>query len=98
MTEGRGEPDYDYESLINTDSLKKTLSFSVAVEKNQFRVINTQNEKITLIANHDSFDKQHDLPFEIKITPENDLKKSINKVFQINFVSTKKIVLNYYVS
>ena len=85
---------FDYESLINTDSLKKTLSFSVAVEKNQFRVINTQNEKITLIANHDSFDKQHDLPFEIKITPENDLKKSINKVFQINFVSTKKIVLN----
>ena len=85
---------FDYESLINTDSLKKTLSFSVAVEKNQFRVINTQNEKITLIANHDSFDKQHDLPFEIKITPENDFKKSINKVFQINFVSTKKIVLN----
>ena len=47
-------------------------------------------KKSTLIANHDSFDKQHDLPFEIKITHENRLKKSINKVFQINLCRLKK--------
>ena len=85
---------FDFETLINPDSLTKTLSFSISVEENQFRVVNVQNEKTTLIANHDSFDKQHDLPFEIKSSHKNDLKKSIKKVFQIKFVPIKKVVLD----
>ena len=84
---------FDFETLINPDSLTTTLSFSISVEENQFRVVNVQNEKTTLIANHDSFDKQHDLPFEIKSSHKNDLKKSIKKVFQIKFVPIKKVVL-----
>lgn len=82
-----------FKSNFTNDSIKRSGVYVISIEKNQFRILNEKTEKITFISNHNSFETQHDLPFEIKIDNKKFFIDILNKKFKIILSPLKKAVV-----
>nr|WP_321231906.1 polysaccharide biosynthesis tyrosine autokinase [uncultured Psychroserpens sp.] len=93
QTAQMGELPFYYEQIINVDSIFKPLSYTIEVKNNSFDITNTKTEKTFNIPNHNSFETNHNLPFNIKIESEQVLSKCIGKRYIINYGPLKNATL-----
>lgn len=83
-----------FEQLIPSDSIFKGIAFAIDVKKSGFDITNLNSEKSILIPNHNSFEINHDFPFQIKIDRSESYKEAIGKRYTIVFNPLERAVLN----
>ncbi|WP_179343803.1 GumC family protein [Winogradskyella ursingii] len=85
---------FQFEQIIDTDSIASNFSYKVDVYASKFVVTNLQTEKTFEFPNHDTNLKDHNLPFNISRNQEMPFDEVIGKTFIIAFTSVKNAALN----
>lgn len=85
-------PFYFEESKLKNKQLDKRFSFTIEVFKNMFLVTNNKTQEALSIANHDSFNMVHDLPFNIDTRDVLDIKDVENKKYVVNIEPIKNTI------
>lgn len=85
---------FEFEQLINTDSITKRMSYSVFVGKDQFSITNSLSEKTFNFPKHNTYNKDHKLPFEIRYASQVPFEEIEGKTFLIHFRPVKEAALN----
>jgi len=83
-----------YEQIIATDSVFNPRSYTIDVKSNGFEITNMNTEKAFVISNHNSFDADHNLPFQLKIENKALLERIMGKRYIIKYVPLKSSTLN----
>ncbi|MFC0604062.1 GumC family protein [Winogradskyella pulchriflava] len=82
-----------FEQLILPDSIVKPLSYKVQIENNGFHISNLTTEKDFEFSKHSTYNKNHNLPFNIKLSENIPFSQIENKVFIIKFNPIKSTAL-----
>ncbi|MGK0324286.1 MAG: capsular exopolysaccharide synthesis family protein, partial [Psychroserpens sp.] len=82
-----------YDQIVKADSITRSMSYNIKVENDRFEVTNLKTDKLFSIPNHNSFETNHNLPFNIVINSKKELKNSVGKTFIIHFGSLKSATL-----
>ena len=82
-----------YEQIIDTDSILNPMSYTIEVKDKSFDITNLKTEKTFVIPNHNSFEANHNLPFQININKNQSLKKIIGKRYIIKYGPLKNAAL-----
>lgn len=85
---------FQFEQLIDQDSITSSLSYKVVVNATNFSVTDMTSEKTIEFSGLSTFVTKHNLPFEIKHNALNDFETIEGKTFLIHFQSIKNAVLN----
>lgn len=85
---------FTYEQIIAADSVLKPMSYAVEVKGNSFDITNLISEKTFVIPNHNSFETNHKLPFQLKIENKEQLKRINGKRFIVKIGPLKNATLS----
>lgn len=66
---------------ISNDSIKSSQSFKIVVKDNGFDVYRGSSENAIVFPNYSSYNKNHNLPFELEAGSLNSIKRSKGKTF-----------------
>ena len=80
---------FEYEQIIDPDSISKSLTYKVTLEDDRFNVINLATEESYFFPEHDTFISEHNLPFNIKYNKETALEDIIGNTYLINYNTIK---------
>ncbi|WP_353779872.1 polysaccharide biosynthesis tyrosine autokinase [Winogradskyella sp. 3972H.M.0a.05] len=87
------EPPFQFEQLIKSDNINRALNFEVEVNKTGFEILDVKNDKTFSVPNHNTYLLDHNLPFEIRISGEDQLSRVLGKKFLIKLNTVKSEVL-----
>ena len=85
---------FEFEQLIHPDSIVDKKSYAVVVGKNQFSITNALTEKTFNFPKHNTYNKEHNLPFEIRYASQIPFEEIEDKTYLINFNPVKETALN----
>ncbi|WP_323786905.1 GumC family protein [Psychroserpens sp.] len=84
---------FNFEQLISIDSISKPFSYSIDVQSENFEVTNLRTEKTIEIPNHNSYEMEHNFPFELKKGDAEIFEENIGKRFIVYFGPLKSATL-----
>ncbi len=85
---------FSYQQIMGVDSLIKRGSFTISVTPSAFEIYNFETENTTFFENHDTYQKQHNLPFQIKIENPEQLALCVGKEYSLHIKTKKETILN----
>ena len=85
---------FEFEQLVNTDSITSQMDYSVFVGKTQFSIINSSTEKTYNFPKHNTYNKDHNLPFEIRYASQVPFEEIEGKTYLIQFSPVKRAALS----
>lgn len=83
-----------YEQIVATDSIINPMSYTIEVKDTGFDITNMVTEKTFDIPNHNSFESNHNLPFQLKIENKELVKSIVGKRYIIKFGLLKNSALS----
>jgi capsular exopolysaccharide synthesis family protein len=83
-----------FEQMMSPDSILKTSSYIIDVKEKSFEITHSKTENSIVIPNHDSFEIDHEFPFQIRIDSENSFQESVGKRFIVTFQPLINATLN----
>jgi len=85
---------FQFKQLINSGSILKPSEFKIKVTAKNFEILNTQTQEILVFPDHNSYNKIHQLPFEILLSNGKDLNNLIDKTYIVKLQPLKRTVLS----
>lgn len=82
-----------FEQLIAADSVSKSMAYVIDVKDTSFEIIDTKTEETVEIPNHNSFEINHDFPFQIKLNNDKASLESVGKRYTVIFRSLRNATL-----
>jgi len=82
-----------FEQLIPADSIFRSQSFAIDVKNDSFDVLNLKTGNLVAIPNHNSFEVEHDFPFQIRFDNKDVLEENQGKRFTLFFRPLKSATL-----
>jgi capsular exopolysaccharide synthesis family protein len=77
---------FSIKKSIENDSIVMAQSYKIHVNKSSFEVESSITGSSITIPNFDSYLVKHNLPFELQIKSQNNIKESIGKTFIVKFI------------
>ena len=84
---------FDFEQIIQPDSIINTLSYRIKVTDKGFEISNLNTEKIIPFSELTTYNTEHRLPFNIKVDTSDNPSKIIGKTYILNFSPIKNSAL-----
>lgn len=83
---------FNFEQIINSDSINRNLQYKIRVLDNGVEINNIITEKVFTFSDYSTKDEQHRLPFDIELSSE-DVNRLKDKTYIVSFVPLKKAAL-----
>ncbi len=71
---------------INNDSIDSHIQYRIVVKENQFEIYKGNSENPTVIANFNSYNVTHNLPFELQFQSKSVSKSYVGKTYLLRFI------------
>ncbi|WP_299129310.1 tyrosine-protein kinase domain-containing protein [uncultured Winogradskyella sp.] len=84
---------FDFEQLIDSDSIDYSRRYKIVIEDTRFVISNLGTEKTFEFPDHSTYKKDHNLPFELLIGSQQILSEEVGKTYLINFQPIKNAAL-----
>ena len=84
---------FKFEQTIAADSIIYPYTYHVTVNSESLDILNKSTESNFVFENHDSYLKEHNLPFQIQIEDKSSIESLIGEKFVVKFTPIKKAVL-----
>ena len=85
---------FDILKTINNDSIYSTSSYRIEVKQNTFEVNSLRTNKVIEFSNFDTTKVNHDLPFELSLSSNTDIKTCIGKTYIVHIASVASVTRN----
>ena len=94
QTSERNTLPFHYNQVIPFDSIRSTSNFEINFNDRSLEVLDIKNYKRYTFINFNSYDVEHDLPFQIKIEDKLQIKKNIGKKFILSLRQPREVILD----
>lgn len=85
---------FQFKQLIKSGSIQNRNEFKIIVTAKNFEILNTKTQEVLVFPGHNSYNKAHQLPFEILLSNDKDLNNLIDKTYIVKFEPLKQTVLS----
>ncbi|MCK8480561.1 GumC family protein [Psychroserpens algicola] len=93
---------FKFTKTKSNDSIINFSSYKIVVKANEFQVFRGESDKAIVIPNHNSYNVNHNLPFELQFEHPSQVSASVDKTFLLKFIpvpsATRKLKSNINVN